>query len=300
MLQKIIHSVFCLALYLSLGSAAHAENLRTYNMVIPWSAGSASDLLFRGMEPALNTRLANHQIRLIVENTPGAGGAIGLASIINSKNKLVFGLFSPFFAINKNTRTDYIYDYDSVNFLSFAGYNKMVVISGKHTSMKDLQSLCAKENSIIIGSSGVGSTTHLIAQYFAKKYLSCKTIVDVPYKGTSAAYPDLKAGRIDIMVDFSIGANPFIASNYFNKIEEIRETDLLAWHVLVSSISNNPDAEIVRREFDALKKDKSFVDMIEANFYISRFAESKDINWLKNEFANYKKVIDSVPQIPKN
>lgn len=299
MLRKFIHMLFYVALYLSLGATANAENLRVYNVVVPWTPGSASDILMRGIEPALNDRLAAYQIKLIVENIPGAAGSIALSSIINNKDKAVFGFFSPFFAINKTTRNDFVYDYDSVNFLSFAGYSRMVVISEKHVGLKELQEYCAKNNPLAIGSTGIGSTTHLIAQYFNKKYLKCADIIDVPYKGTSAVYSDLKAGRIDIMVDFSISANTFIATGYFNRVEEIKDTDLLAWHILVANNVSNPDIAVVKKEFNLLKKDKQFADMLESNFFISKFSDNKDVNWLRNEFVNFGKVIESIPAIPR-
>ena len=173
----------------------NAENVKVYNVVIPFSAGGASDILFRAILPELNEKLKNDKINLIVNNIPGAGGSIGLTNIIKNK-ELTFGFFSPFFAINKAMKPETDYEFDSVTFLSFAGYNKMVIVSGKHLNIKSLKNYCTNNNTLLFGSSGLGSTSHLTSYYFATKYLNCKEVLSIPYKGVSMVYPDLIAGRI--------------------------------------------------------------------------------------------------------
>jgi tripartite-type tricarboxylate transporter receptor subunit TctC len=193
-------------------------------------------------------------------------------------------------------RNDYQYDFDSVNFLNFAGFNKMVIISGKHSSLADLKTECLKNKTISFGSSGVGSTSHLSAYYFATKYLNCKDILSVPYRGVSMVYPDLKAGRIDFMADFAISVDSFIESKYFNHIEDLKETDLVSWHIFVSNKTENKDAEIVQKVFDSIKADKKFTKDLESKFQIFKFSENKDSNWLKQQFNIYKTVIDTLPK----
>jgi len=298
--EKVMFKKICaFVVYLCIVTQTNAESTRVYDVVIPFSAGGPSDVLFRFIEPELNTRLQHHQIKLVVKNIPGAGGGIGLSKITSS-NELMFGFFSPFFAINKSMKPDSDYDYDSVNFLNFSGLNKMVIISGTHTDLKSLQDQCKKINSLSFGSSGFGSTSHLSAYYYATKYLNCKDVVSVPYKGVSMVYPDLKAGRIDFMADFSITVENFIDTKYFNRIDEIKESDLTAWHIFVSNKVNNKDAEIVKSVFDSLKADKQFTKSIEDKFQIQKFSEAKDQAWLKVQFNKYKTVIETLPKATAN
>ena len=289
MFKKIIQFV----IYLAFIGTANAESIKIYDVVVPFSAGGASDILFRAIEPELNSRLKQYQIKLVVKNVPGAGGSIGLSKVINN-NELTFGFFSPFFAINKNMRTDYQYEVDSVNFLSFAGFNKMLIISGKYSSLAALKDACLKNKTISFGSSGVGSTSHLSAYYFATNYLKCKDILSVPYKGVSMVYPDLKGGRIDFMADFAVSVDNFIESKYFNYIEELKESDLVSWHIFVSNKVENKDAEIVKKVFDSIKADKKFTKELESQFQIYKFSENKDAKWLRQQFNIYKTVIDSL------
>lgn len=295
----MFRKILAFVVYLCLITTANAENIRIYDVVVPFSAGGPSDVLFRAIEPELNERLHRHQIKLIVKNIPGAGGSVGLSKITSS-NDLVFGFFSPFFAINKTMRSDSSYDYDSVNFLNFAGFNKMTIVSGTHADLNSLREACVKNKSISFGSSGVGSTSHLSAYYYATKYLNCKDVLSVPYKGVSMVYPDLKAGRIDFMADFSISVDNFIQNKYLNQIEEIKENDLTSWHIFVSNKVTNKDAEIVKDVFDSMKVDKQFAKNIESKFQIQKFHESKDQAWLKTQFNTYKTVIESLPKTSKN
>jgi len=297
MLRKIINFMLCSVIYLSATNFANAESFKTYSVIVPFTAGGASDIMFRFIEPELNKRLEKHKINLILENAPGAGGSIGLSKIINN-NKLTFGFFSPFFAINKNIKDVFTfdYDYDSVKFLNFAGYNKMIVLSGTYTNTNQLRDACIKNKRITFGSSGLGSASHLASYLYAKKYLKCEEVLSVPYKGTSMVYPDLKAGRVDFMADFAINVDSFIESKYLNSVEEIKETDFASWHVFVANTVENKDADIVKMEFESLKRDKQFTEKLETRFNVQKFSETKDINWLKNEFENYKKIIESLPK----
>jgi hypothetical protein len=106
----------------------------------------------------------------------------------------------------------------------------------------------------------------------------------------------LKAGRIDFMADFAINVDGFIESKYLNSLEEIKESDFASWHVFVVNTIENKDAEIVKMEFELLKRDKEFTSKLETRFNVYKFSETKDINWLKNEFENYKKIIESLPK----
>jgi len=292
--MKNVFLSLCMCVYLSLG-LAYAESVRTYSVVVPFSAGGPSDILIRGIVPQLNDGLDKHNIKLIVENRPGAGGSIGLATVMNN-DKLMFGFFSSFFAINKTVKNDTSYEFDSVNLLGFAGYNKMVVLSGKYKNLTDLQNHCANDNTITVGTSGVGSTSHLTALYFSKKYLKCDNIINVAYKTVSLAYPDLKSKRLDFMIDFSITADSFIKSNFINHITTIKDNELLAWHILVSNKIDSVDAEIVKREFNLLKKNENFNNMLESMYHIQKFSENKSGDWLRNEFSTYKKMIEELPK----
>jgi hypothetical protein len=52
----------------------------------------------------------------------------------------------------------------------------------------------------------------------------------------------------------------------------------------------------VKKVFDSIKTDKKFTKNLESRFKIYKFSESKDSNWLKQQFIVYKTVIDTLPK----
>jgi tripartite-type tricarboxylate transporter receptor subunit TctC len=57
----------------------------------------------------------------------------------------------------------------------------------------------ASPGSLSYASAGNGSTTHLAAALFAQQ--AAAPLLHVPYKGNSAAWPDLIAGRVDMLFE---------------------------------------------------------------------------------------------------
>lgn len=62
-----------------------------------------------------------------------------------------------------------------------------------------------------VAHAGLGSGQQIVAAAFMK--LTGTTIVEVPYRTTQAAYPDLLAGRVDLLFDSAAAALPYITAN---------------------------------------------------------------------------------------
>ncbi len=75
-------------------------------------------------------------------------------------------------------------------------------------SVQELLALArAKPGQLNFGSAGTGGSVHLAGELF--KAMAGVDITHVPYKGTSAAMPDLVSGRIAMMFPSAITAKPF-------------------------------------------------------------------------------------------
>jgi tripartite-type tricarboxylate transporter receptor subunit TctC len=68
----------------------------------------------------------------------------------------------------------------------------------------------AKPNSLNLATAGVGTGQQLTAVAFMKA--TDTKFTEVPYKGATAVYPDLIAGRVDLFFDSVTGALPFVQS----------------------------------------------------------------------------------------
>lgn len=265
-------------------------------VVIPFAAGGPTDQLWRSIEPKLNERLKSHNIRLVTDNLPGAGGTIAANKIAATNDRLILGFFSPALTIAPAMNVDIVkYDVSMLHMIGYAGATEMIVVST--LTQEQFNEKCKSER-IVFGSSNIGSTSHLLGTVVGRE-LSCKNRVHVPYKGQSQVYIDLIAGRIDYLVDFAISAEGHIASGNVNRLFSMNErfpNNLENWHVLISNKYNDADVKIIEQEFIQLKKDHQFVDQLERTVRIKNFKSVRGNDWLAKEFNVYKKFAESVKQ----
>jgi tripartite-type tricarboxylate transporter receptor subunit TctC len=267
---------------------------KTISVVIPFSVGGPTDILWRYIEPHMNQRLEKHGIKLITDNVPGAGGAIAANKISATQDRLILGFFSPALAIAPAMNPSIVkYDSNSIKLVGYAGSTEMLLVS--KLSLEELMEKCLK-GKILFGTSNLGSTSHLLGTLVNKKF-ECKDYTAIPYKGVSMVYPDLIENRVDFLVDFAISAEPHIKSGKVNQLMSVNErfpSLLENWHVLISNSANNDDFKIIAKEFENLKKDKKFVSDLEKSMRIQNFSSIKDQKWLESEFRSYKEFIDTI------
>jgi tripartite-type tricarboxylate transporter receptor subunit TctC len=275
-------------------SISSLVSAKTISVVIPFSAGGPTDHLWRSIEPSMNERLKKHGIRLITENMPGAGGAIAGNKIAETRDRPLLGFFSPALAIAPGMNPEAVrYNNSTIKLIGYAGETEMFVVS--KLSTEAFLKKC-KSKPLFFGSSNVGSTSHLLGLVVGKE-LKCKELIHVPYKGLAPAYLDLISSRIDYLVDFAINAESQISSGSVNKIftmDEQFSNRLENWHVFISNNIDDPDIQLIEKEFHELKKDRVFVTKLENSLRIKNFAIVRDNNWLIKEFKSYKTFVEKV------
>ena len=88
----------------------------------------------------------------------------------------------------------------------------MVMVVRKDLPVKSVKDVIAlakvKAGGMNIGSSGIGSTSHLGGELF--KIMAGVQMTNVPYKGTAPALVDLVGGRIDVLIENLPVLAPFI------------------------------------------------------------------------------------------
>ena len=266
----------------------------TISVIVPFSAGGPTDQLWRTIKPVLNENLSKHGIKLITENLPGAGGTIAANKISETTDRLVLGFFSPALAIAPTLTPDVVrYNLESIKLVGYAGSTDMIVVSS--LSQEEFEKKC-KDAQIFFGSSGNGSTSHLLGTVVAKE-MQCQESIHVPYKGISSAYIDLLSGRIDYIVDFSINASGQISSGKIKKVFSMSEkftNNLENWHVLISNKVDQETLNVIQQEFNNLKNNKEFVNSIESRLKIRNFSKTNDQQWLIKEFNVYRRFIESI------
>ena len=170
-------------------------------LVVPFSAGASNDVIARGLAPGLARRLGT---TVIVENRPGAAGALGANFVAKSPHDgSVLLLTSSTLLTAAATQPSSPYDpltaFAPVAMV--ADGPMLLAVSAAmpaRTPAEVLAAARAKPGGITYGSAGVGSLGQLATELMCSS--SGVTMMHVPYKGASGALVDLAAGQIDVMI----------------------------------------------------------------------------------------------------
>lgn len=202
------------ALLLSPMANASSYPDKPVKIIVPYAPGGTTDLLARIAATALGAQLKQS---FIVENRPGAGGAVG--SLYASKQAadgytLVMVVESSH-AVNPNVQVKTTYDpvKDFAAIGNIADVPNVVVVNQSFPA-HDLQGLIkelkSKPDRYSFGSSGNGGLSHINGELF--KYVTGTKMLHVPYKGLGPALTDLLAGQINVVFDNVPSSAGFIQS----------------------------------------------------------------------------------------
>ena len=183
---------------LAFASLAQAQEYPTkpIHIIVPLTPGSGADIAGR----IIGQRLNEHWKQpVIVENRPGAGGQIGTAAVVKAEpdgHTLLVQSSShaanP--AIYKSLPYDPLKDLADVAILGRTPYVMVSAANGPYKTLKDvIQAAKAKPAEIPFASAGVGTSTHLAAEYLVA--LAGLKMLHVPFKGSPDAIQDVLGGR---------------------------------------------------------------------------------------------------------
>ncbi len=160
-------------------------------IVVPFPPGGGTDALTRIMQPTLS-KLWGQPI--IVENKPGAAGAIGGEAVAVAKPDGYTLLMSSTAGITAKN----VGKFAPVTLVSASPYVVAVNAKVPVGSIRELVDYAKKNpGKLTFGSSGTGAASHLSAVLF--KSMANVDMLHVPYKGTGQAVTDLVGGQIDVM-----------------------------------------------------------------------------------------------------
>lgn len=170
-------------------------------IVVPWSAGGASDTAARVATDGLNRALGT---RVYIENRPGGSGTTGTAGVLQSKADgytLVIGAGPNMVLVPMVKNVNYDAERDLVP-LGMIWDSPHVLVVGGGSPITTLPALIAKAKAnpgqITIGAGGgVGSMTHM-ANILLQRETDTK-MINVPYTATAGALTDVIGGRVDSM-----------------------------------------------------------------------------------------------------
>ncbi|HEV2007115.1 MAG TPA: tripartite tricarboxylate transporter substrate binding protein [Burkholderiales bacterium] len=187
-------ALFCLV-FMSCPALAQQYPTRPIRLIIPMSAGGATDILIRTLTPKM-TELFGQQI--VVDNRPGANGVIGDEMAIKAApdgytlhaNSIAISINPSLYKLNY----DIVRDLAPVTLLASIdlvfGVNPQVPAK----SVSELIALAkAQPGKLNYASFGIGSIAHIAAEMF--KQASNTQIVHVAYKSSPLAVQETIAGQ---------------------------------------------------------------------------------------------------------
>jgi tripartite-type tricarboxylate transporter receptor subunit TctC len=187
---------------------------KAVTLVVPFTAGQSGDILARILADGLG-KLWNKGV--VVDNKPGAGGALGSQIVMRAPADgytLLLSSSGPIaIAPHLNKSIGYDPRKDFTPIMNVAGVSQALVVPAS-SPYKTVRELIAgaktKPGKLNYGSGGSGSTQHLTMELFKQR--AGVSILHIPYKGSAPAYTDMLGGQLDALFDSLPGAMPFVKS----------------------------------------------------------------------------------------
>jgi tripartite-type tricarboxylate transporter receptor subunit TctC len=193
-MKRVLCAVF--AALAAAGAQAQDYPTRTIRLVVPLTTGAGADIAAR----IIAQRMSEHWKQpVIVDNRPGAGGQIGTSAVVKAEPDghtllVQSSSHSANSAIYRSLPYDPLKDLVDVAILGKTPYVLVSAGNGPYRSLKALiEAAKAKPGELAFSSAGMGTSTHLAAEYLIG--LAGVRMIHVPFKGSPEALQDVLGGR---------------------------------------------------------------------------------------------------------
>jgi tripartite-type tricarboxylate transporter receptor subunit TctC len=194
------------------GSASNYPS-RPVRWVVPFTPGASNDIIARLIGQKLSEALGQ---QFIVDNRPGAGGAVGAETVAKAvPDGYTLLLANPGPSVNTPLMLKKpLYRVEDFTNIVFIGYAPLLILANPKFPPNNPKELLAyaKANpgKVSWGSSGNGSSLHIgLALFQAATNVD---VVHVPYKGSGPALIDTVSGQIQVMHTTTVSAESQIKS----------------------------------------------------------------------------------------
>ena len=190
--------------------AAHAQQpsspavgfpSKMLRIIVPFTPGGSNDVVAREIATGLQTSLNQ---TAVVENKPGGGGVIAYSFVAKSPPDGHLMLITPASFtmgphLSRNAGYNPITEFAPINLVADVPFIMVVPPTLPARTLQEFIALARNSpNKLTYGSVGVGTPQHLGGELF--KMRAGVDLIHVPFRGATAAIPDLLAGRIDMFI----------------------------------------------------------------------------------------------------
>ena len=197
--------------------------------IVALPPGGGTDAMGRRAMQRLSEALG---VPVVVENKPGAGGAIGSDVVAHAApDGYTLGIATASsHAAAPVFRKDLPYDpVKSFTAITLLGTTPYILIGGPAAGAKDLQGFIAatkaKPGKVACASLGSATLGYLLTKQF--ELVAGLQMVDVPYKGSALAYPELMNGTVAVMLDNPSGSAGLVRDGRLTGFAVTRRSPML-------------------------------------------------------------------------
>jgi tripartite-type tricarboxylate transporter receptor subunit TctC len=184
---------------LQLAHAADPYPSRPIHIIVPYAAGGTTDQIARALQQPLSDILKQ---AIVIENRPGAGGTIGADAVVRANPDgytLLFGNTGPDAVVQlmRSVPYDPLTDLKPISLAVITPMFLAVPSDSPAKNLKEFIAYAKKDGANLnIGSVGIGSLSHLTAEYFNE--LAGTHMQHVPYNGGAPLMTAFLGGQIQV------------------------------------------------------------------------------------------------------
>jgi len=193
-------------------SRADSFPSKPIRLIVPFPASGATDLLARAIAQKVGQNMGQ---QIVVDNRPGAGGAIGsdMAAKAAPDGYTILIATTSTHSVGPfvNSRLPYNTETDFTPIGQVATATNVLLVPNTLPvkNVKDLIDYAKKHpGELNYASSGNGTVVHLTAESF--KAQAGVFITHIPYRGTALAVPDLISSKVQVLFDSIVSGMPHV------------------------------------------------------------------------------------------
>lgn len=204
---------------LSLSAGAQDFPSKTIRIVVPFTPGGSNDVVGRELAAGFQ---AKWNQTAVVENRPGGGGTIAYSQVAKSPPDGYLLLIAPVSFtmtphLSRNPAFNPLNDYAPINMVVDVPFVMVVPPSVPARTVKEFIALAkAAPGQMSYASVGVGTPQHLGGELF--KLRAGVDLIHVPFRGATAAIPDVLAGRVHMFIGAINSLLPLIKEGKLNAL----------------------------------------------------------------------------------
>lgn len=201
---------------------------RPITLIVPWSAGGATDVTLRLLADLAGKSLGQ---RVVIENRPGAGGTLGMPLMQQAAPDGYTLSQLPYPALRaphvQKVSWDPIRDTTPIIQISGVTFGVVVPVASPFKSFDDLLKFAAaRPGELTISTNGQGTTPHVVLdELFGQRNL---TYIHVPYKGTAEQMLAVASGHLMAGVN-SNGFAPYVDSGRLRLLATLGDQRSQRW-----------------------------------------------------------------------